>query len=73
MNTLSIKKLQELLHQNSHRIIDVFIYKNNVLYLLILCEKYRHFFILDLKSLPILYIENDEKFKDFKIHILHHT
>jgi hypothetical protein len=73
MNTLSIKKVQDLLHQNSHRILDVYIHKDHVRYLLILCEKYRHFFILDLKSLPIIYIENDEKFKEFKVHNIHHT
>lgn len=68
MNSLSLKKLSALLQQNNHQIYNLFIFKNNIYFMTILCEKYRNFFLLDLRTLPLLYSSEDNNFKVYHLH-----
>ncbi len=70
MNSLSVRKLQELFAQRSHRITEVFLQKNQILYVLLFCEKYRNFFMVDLRSLPL---HNDENCRDYHVTNIYET
>jgi len=71
MNTLSIPKLQELLYQQRHRIIELFVTKTQIQYLVVLCEHYRNFFMIDLRTLPMLY--DEDRVQEFIITPIHST
>lgn len=62
MNSLSVRKLQELFAQRSHRITEVFLQKTQIFYVLLFCEKYRNFFMVDLRSLPLHYDETSREY-----------
>ena len=70
MNSLSVRKLQELFAQRSHRITEVFLEKTQILYVLLFCEKYRNFFMVDLRSLPLHY---DEATREYHVTNIHET
>ena len=71
MNTLSIRKLHELLYQQRHRIIELFICQGQIQYILAFCEHYRNFFMIDLRTLPMVY--DDDKTQDLMITTMHPT
>lgn len=58
MNTLSLHKLTELFNCNSHRILEIYIYKNNIRFINILCEKYLNIFFIDMKTIPLTFSLN---------------
>jgi len=70
MNTLSIRKLHELLYQQHHRVVELFTTRTQIQYVLCFCEQYRNFFMIDLRSLPMLC---DERTEDYVITQIHTT
>lgn len=70
MNTLSIRKLHDLLHQQHHRVVEIFTTKTHIQFVMCFCEQYRNFFMIDLSSLPML---ADEKTDEYLITQIHNT
>lgn len=68
MNTLSVRKLQELLYQQRHKVIESFVCEKQIYYVLVLCEKYRNFFMIDLTSLPIPFEDRSDEYIVTPIH-----
>lgn len=70
MNSLSVRKLRDLFSQRSHRITEIFIQDTQIFYVLLFCEKYRNFFMVDLRSLPLHY---DETTREYHVTNIHET
>lgn len=68
MNTLSIQKLSDLFTINSHRILEIYMYKNNARFITIMCEKYLNIFMIDLKTIPLTFSPTTDKYNVFKLH-----
>lgn len=68
MNSLSIRKLQDLLQQQHHRVIEIFTTRTQIQYVLCFCEQYRNFFMIDLRSLPMLIDDYTDEILVTQIH-----
>lgn len=73
MNTLSIRKLHELLDHQQHRIVEIFTTKSQIHYALCFCQQYRNFFMIDLHTLPMLYDPSDDKSDEYLVTQIHST
>lgn len=71
MNTLSIRKLHELLYQQRHRIMELFVCQGQIQYIVAFCEHYRNFFMIDLRTLPMVY--DDDKAQELAVTTMHPT
>lgn len=70
MNTLSIRKLHELLQQQHHRVMELYTTRSQIQFVLVFCEQYRNFFMIDLRALPML---ADERLEEYTITPIHET
>lgn len=64
MNSFSISKLSTLVQGNGHEIMETFVYKNHVRYLLLFCKRFRHVFMMEIKNIPIAY-DTEKILSDF--------
>lgn len=55
MNSFSISKLSNLVQGNGHEIIEIFVYKQHVRYLILFCKRFRQFFGMEIHNIPITY------------------
>lgn len=64
MNSFSISKLSTLVQGNGHEIIETFVYKNHVRYLILFCKRFRHVFMMEIRNIPIAY-DTDKILSEF--------
>lgn len=70
MNTLSIRKLHELLQQQQHHVVELFTTRTQIQFVLVFCQQYRNFFMIDLRNLPML---SDDRTDECLITQIHET
>lgn len=71
MNTLSVRKLHELLYTQRHRMAELYVSRGQIQYILAFCEHYRNFFMIDLRTLPMVY--DDDKAQELAVTTMHPT
>lgn len=63
MNSFSIDKLSALLQSNGHEIVETLVYKNHIRYLVLFCKRFRHFFMMEIRNIPIAYGKSVSEFQ----------